>query len=92
MLKTKPRKDRGKDVKLKICKLSDFELHQVIYVLDILPSALLNKGDTKPTILDTDYIEVILVLYMNFWRGLSRGYAIPTLWMELVTHWKQPTR
>ena len=46
------RKARGKDVKLKICKLSDFELHQVIYVLDILPSALLNKGDTKPVIFD----------------------------------------
>ena len=91
-MKMKLRKFRGNDDKLKILKLRAAELHQVRYVFENLPSYLLNKGDTKPTILDTDYIEVILVLYMNFWRGLLRGYAIPTLWMELATPWKQPTR
>ena len=33
MPKTKLRKSRGKDGKLNICRLSDFELNQVISVL-----------------------------------------------------------
>ena len=47
------RKDRGKDGKLNICRLSSFDMHQVISVLESLPSALLNKGDTNLIILDT---------------------------------------
>ena len=47
------RKSRGKDGKLKIYKLSDFELHQVISALESLPSTLLNKCYTKPIILYT---------------------------------------
>ena len=42
-----------KDGKLKICKLGDFELQQVIFFLEILSSDLLHKGDTKPIILGT---------------------------------------
>ena len=53
ILKINLRKDRGKDVKLKICKLSDFEINQVISVLDIITSYLINKGETKPIILHT---------------------------------------
>ena len=52
--KMKLKKARGKNGKLKICKLSDFELHQVRYVLESLPFNLL-KSDTKPTILETGY-------------------------------------
>ena len=38
----KMRESICKDGKLNICKLSGFELNQIIYVLGILPSALLN--------------------------------------------------
>ena len=47
------RKARGKDVKLKICKLSEFELNQLRYVLYILNSDLIKKGDTKTIIFYT---------------------------------------
>ena len=53
ILKTNPGKVRGKDFKMKICKLIDFELLQVRYVLKIIPSYLINKSETKPIILDT---------------------------------------
>ena len=43
MLKIKLRKSRFKDGKLKICKLSDFELHQERSILEILPSAPINQ-------------------------------------------------
>ena len=52
MLNMKLRKYRGKYKKLKICKLSDFELQQVKYVLESLTSALIHKGDTNPNILE----------------------------------------
>ena len=55
MLKMKMGKDRDKDDKLRICKLSNFELNQVRYFLESLPSALINKGDTKPIILETGF-------------------------------------
>ena len=51
----KLRKNRDKDDILRISKLIDFGLHQVRYVLDIIPSTLINKGDTKPIILDTGF-------------------------------------
>ena len=44
-------KSRGKDRMLRICKLGDLELQQVIDVLENIPSALINKVDTKPIIL-----------------------------------------
>ena len=53
ILEMKLRKERGKDGKPRICKLSVFELNQVRSVFERLTSALLNKGDTKPIILDT---------------------------------------
>ena len=53
MMNIKMRKARGNNGNLKICKLSDFELHQVISVLESLPSFLFNKGDTKIIIFDT---------------------------------------
>ena len=46
-------KARGKDGKLNICKLGDFERHKVRSVLGSLPSYLINNGDAKPIILDT---------------------------------------
>ena len=49
----KLKKSRGKDGKLKIYKLSEFEPHKVISVLKSLTSALLNKYETKSIILDT---------------------------------------
>ena len=55
ILNMKLRKSRGKYGKLNICKLSYFELYQVIYVLWSLPSDLLNKVDTNPIILDTGF-------------------------------------
>ena len=36
---------------LRICKLVDLELNQVIAILENIPSALINKVDTKPIIL-----------------------------------------
>ena len=51
----KLRKARNKDGKLKICKLSNFELHQVRHVLESLPSNLLNKSDSNLTILEAGY-------------------------------------
>ena len=51
MMKTKLRKSRDKDDMLKICKLRDLELRKVRYVLEILPSYLINKGDTNLIIL-----------------------------------------
>ena len=53
MLNMKLIKSRGEDVKLKIYKLINFELNQVISVLEIIPSDLRNNGDTKPILLDT---------------------------------------
>ena len=50
----KLRKYRGNCGRINIYKLSDFELNQLISVLESLPSSLLNKSDTKPIILDTD--------------------------------------
>ena len=38
---------------MNIWKLSSFELYQLIYVLESLKSALLNKVGIKPIILDT---------------------------------------
>ena len=52
MLKTKLRKAIRKYGKLKICKLSDFKLHQLRYVLKSLTSEIINKDDTNPIILD----------------------------------------
>ena len=52
MLKTKLRKPRGKYGMLRIWKLSELELQQVISILESIPSDLLNKGDTKNIILE----------------------------------------
>ena len=57
MLNMKLRKDRYKDYILRISKLSDFGLHQVRYVLEIIPSTLINKGDTNPIILYTGFYK-----------------------------------
>ena len=76
MLNMNMRKSRGNYGKLKSSKLSDFELHQLISVLEIIPSSLLRKGDTNPIILDTgfsrsatgftyDFVEVTLVPLFN---------------------------
>ena len=51
MMKIKMRKSRGNNSKLKICNLSDFELHQVRYVLESIHSTLPNKRKPKPIIL-----------------------------------------
>ena len=63
-----PRKDRGKDGIMKIRKLRTFELHQLISVLEIIPSDLLSKVDTNTIILhtgcsrcDTGFIDDFLV-------------------------------
>ena len=53
ILKTNIRKYRDKDGMLKVCKSSEFELNQVRSILYSLASALINKGDTTPIILDT---------------------------------------
>ena len=55
ILNMKLRKDRYKDYILRISKLSDSGLHQVRYVLEIIPLTLINKGDTNPIILDTGF-------------------------------------
>ena len=72
MLKMKLGKSRGKYGRINIYKLSDFELNQLMSVLESLPSSLINKSDTKPIILDTglyksghgskdDFVEVNLM-------------------------------
>ena len=53
MLKIKLIKYRVKDGILSIFKLIELDLHRVIYVLESLPSDLLNKGDTNPIIFGT---------------------------------------
>ena len=53
ILKTNMRKYRDKDGMLKVCKLSEFELNQLRYVLYILNSDLIKKGDTKTIIFYT---------------------------------------
>ena len=58
ILKMELRKASGKDENMKICKLSDFEMHQVISVLDIITSYLINKGETKPIILHTGWSSI----------------------------------
>ena len=63
------RKSRGKDGKLKIYKLSDFELQQLRSVLESLPSALINKGDTKPIILDTCFSRSATGFRYDFVEG-----------------------
>ena len=55
MLNMKLRKDRYKDYILRISKFSDFGLHQIRYLLENIPSTLINKGDTNPIILDTGF-------------------------------------
>ena len=69
MTKMKMRKSRGKDIKLNICKLSDFKLHQVRSVLEIIPPALLNKGDTKPIILYAGCSRIDTEFINNFMEG-----------------------
>ena len=67
MPKIKTRKDRGKDGKLKIYKLNDFELHQVRYILDSPTSFVFKNGDIKLVMLynvsywsDTDFRDDFL--------------------------------
>ena len=69
MLKMKFSESRGKDGKPKICKLSDFELNQVRSFLESLPSALLKKGDTKSTILDTGCYRSATGFKYEFLKG-----------------------
>ena len=69
ILKTKLSKSRGKDGKLKIYKLSDFELQQVRSVLDSLPSSLLNKGDIKPIIVYTGCSRSVTGFIDDFLEG-----------------------
>ena len=75
----KLRKSIIKDGKLKICKLSYFELHQVRYFLGSLTSSLLNKGDTNTTILDTGcYISDIGFRYDFVGGGGGSSVAMPS--------------
>ena len=69
MLKMNLRKDRSKDDKLKIWKLRDFELHQVRSIVESLPSSLLNKGDTKPIILETYWSRIATGSIYDFVEG-----------------------
>ena len=69
MLNINVRKSRGKDGKLNICKLSDFELHQVKSILGSLPSSLLNKGDTRLIILETGFSRSATGFICEFLEG-----------------------
>ena len=69
MLKIKMSKVRGNDGKLKICKLSAFELHQVRYVLESLSSGIINKGGTKPIILATGCYRSYTIFRDDFVEG-----------------------
>ena len=69
MMKMNPIKYVSKDGMLKICKLSDLELQQVRAVLESLPSALLNKVDSNPIILDTGCSRSATGFIYDFWGG-----------------------
>ena len=71
MLKMKLRKSIGKDGKLNICNLSDFDMHQLGSFLGSIPSALLNKGDTKLTSWYTGCSRSATGFIDDFIRGYS---------------------
>ena len=86
MLKMKMRKDRGKYGKLRICKLSNFELNQVRYFLESLPSALINKGDTKPIILDTGFSRSDTRFKVIFVKGTILHIYLLRFTLKSTTH------
>ena len=82
----------GKDGKLKICKLIDFEPNQVRYILEILPSSLLNRGETQPIILDTAfYWSATGLRYEVLGRNIVR-LCHPHLMDGIGTFLEQPMR
>ena len=88
----KLRKARGKDGKLNICKLSEFELHQVRYVLGSLPSDLLNKGDTNTTILGTGCSRSATGFRYHFMEGTLVQICHPHLMGRICDSWKKHMR
>ena len=86
MLKIKLGGSRGKVNKLKICKLSYFELNQVRSVLDIIPSALINKGDTKPIILDTGFSRSDTRFKVIFVKGTILHIYLLRFTLKSTTH------
>ena len=83
IIKTKLRKSSGKNGKLKICKLSNFELNQVRSVLESLLSALPNKVDTNNTILVTGFSIRDTELRDVFMEGTLVRLCHPHL-MEII--------
>ena len=69
IMKNTMRKAIGKYNMMNICKLIDFELHKVRSVFDSVHSYLLNKGDTKPIILDTGFSISINGFRYSFVEG-----------------------
>ena len=92
ILKMNLSKYRYKDGKLKICKLSDLVLQKVISVLEILTSALLKKGDTKPIILDNVCSRISTGFRYDFVDGTLVQICHPHLMDGILPPCKQPIR